>query len=207
MADITIYNKLSVIQQKLKVQKDQWNPFGKYKYRSCEGILENVKPYLKETGCVLTLTDEILNIGGKNYIKATATLTDGVNSVSTSAFAREADTKKGMDDSQITGTASSYARKYALNGLLAIDDAKDSDTKEYHEQTTQPKEESPDTPINAGKVETLKKLCEANGIEIKDVCTYFMRNKPEDITMGDWQELRNKENIKKMVDTIKRGNK
>lgn len=131
--------ELIAIQSKLKAPKGQYNSFGKYKYRSAEDILEAVKPLLAEEKCTLTLSDEVLNIGNRFYIKATATLTnsDDVQVINV-AYAREDETKKGMDGSQITGTASSYARKYALNGLFLIDDTKDADTDEYHNQTSQP---------------------------------------------------------------------
>lgn len=121
--------ELQTIQSRLKVHKGQFNSFGKYRYRSCEDILEAVKPLLSETNCTLTLSDTIESIGNRVYIKATATLStaDGKQSVTTTAYAREAERKSGMDDSQITGTASSYARKYALNGLFCIDDTKDAD--------------------------------------------------------------------------------
>ena len=120
--------ELTIIQGKLNAPKGQYNRFGKYRYRSCEDILAAVKPLLAETGCMITLTDDLVMVGQRYYVKATATLTNaqGVQ-VTTTAYAREEDTKKGMDDSQVTGASSSYARKYALNGLLAIDDQKDSD--------------------------------------------------------------------------------
>lgn len=127
MTEANINNKLATIQEKLKAEKSQYNSFGKYKYRSCEDILKAVKPLLKETATTLTLSDELSNIGERYYIKATARLCDGSNLIETTAYAREEDTKKGMDGSQITGTASSYARKYALCGLFAIDDGIDSD--------------------------------------------------------------------------------
>lgn len=125
----SIYSKLSIIQSGLKVPKNQYNKFGDYSYRNCEDILEALKPILKETGTVITLSDEIELLGNRYYVKATATLTDveSKESVSNSAFAREDEDKKKMDGSQLTGSASSYARKYALNGLLAIDDTRDSD--------------------------------------------------------------------------------
>lgn len=125
-----IHAKLNAIQSALKAPKSQYNEFGKYKYRKAEDILESVKPLLKENGCTLTCTDDLQLIGDRYYIRATATLTcseDG-SSVSTTAFAREEEEKKGMDGSQVTGASSSYARKYALNGLLCIDDTADSDT-------------------------------------------------------------------------------
>ena len=125
--------KLAKIQKELKAPKDLRNNFGGYNYRSAESILEAVKPLLD--GAILTLEDDILLVGNRFYIKATATFQDGDYVKTTTAFAREPESKKGMDDSQITGTASSYARKYALNGLFCIDDNKDADTDEYQEQT------------------------------------------------------------------------
>lgn len=119
-------NILNTIQQSLKAPKGQMNSFGNYKYRSCEDILEAVKPLLGEA--TLQISDELVNIGDRYYIKAEASLSDGEKIWSTTAYAREAETKKGMDESQITGSASSYARKYALNGLFLIDDTKDADT-------------------------------------------------------------------------------
>jgi hypothetical protein len=130
MSDLT--SKLASIQQTLKAPKGQMNTFGKYKYRSCEDILEAVKPLLGDL--VLTISDDIVEVGGRVYVKATASLFSGSGNVSTTAFARESETKKGMDDSQITGSASSYARKYALNGLFCIDDTKDADATNQHNQ-------------------------------------------------------------------------
>lgn len=123
-----INDKLIEIQSELKAPKGQFNSFGKYNYRNCEDILEAVKPLLKQHGLTIVIGDDIINIGNRFYVKATVTICDGENSVSTSAFAREEENKKGMDGSQVTGASSSYARKYALNGLFAIDDTKDSDT-------------------------------------------------------------------------------
>lgn len=120
--------ELIEIQSKLNAPKGQYNAFGKYKYRSCEDILAAVKPILHEAGCTLTISDDIIMVGNRIYVKATATLMNGGNEVVvTTAFAREEEQKKGMDGSQVTGAASSYARKYALNGLFAIDDTKDAD--------------------------------------------------------------------------------
>lgn len=136
---MSVHVKLMQVQSKLKAPKGQTNSFGNYKYRSCEDILEAVKPLLAEVKAVLTLSDEVVEIGGRYYIKATATFTDAEtdnSSISNTAFAREAEDKKGMDVSQVSGTASSYARKYCLNGLFCIDDTKDADTDEYGQQTT-----------------------------------------------------------------------
>jgi DNA-directed RNA polymerase subunit RPC12/RpoP len=134
-----IYDVLTQIQTKLKAPKGQYNSFGKYNYRSCEDILEALKPVLSEHKASVILSDEIIEIGGRFYVKATATLYAGGESCSATAQAREDAEKKGMDGSQITGTASSYARKYALNGLFAIDDTKDADTGVIP-QNTQPQE-------------------------------------------------------------------
>ncbi len=126
---------LFTIQQELNAPKGQYNSFGKYKYRSCEDILAAVKPLLCKTNSTLNLSDELVQVGSRIYVKATATLTteDG-KTHSATAFAREDETKKGMDGAQVTGSASSYARKYALNGLFSIDDTKDPDATNTHGQ-------------------------------------------------------------------------
>lgn len=129
------WEKLVAIQCDLKAPKGQKNTFAGYKYRSCEDILEAVKPHLARHGLVLNISDEIVEVVGRVYVKATATITDGTNSQSVTAYAREAETKKGLDPAQVTGTSSSYARKYALNGLFCIDDTKDPDTDEYAKRT------------------------------------------------------------------------
>ena len=126
--------KLAEIQSKVKAPKDLFNSFGKYNYRSCESILEAVKLVVNPLGYSITLTDEVLAIGNRIYVKATAILTNGTEKFEVSAFAREEETKKGMDSAQITGAASSYARKYALNGLFAIDDTKDADSTNNHKE-------------------------------------------------------------------------
>lgn len=135
--------KLFRIQQELNVPKSQYNNFGGYKFRSCEDILTAVKPLLKELQCILTLEDELMYIGNRYYIKATAMLIDleSDDVITNVAYAREEETKKGMDGSQITGASSSYARKYALNGLFGIDDVKDSDTTNTGEEVTKEKAE------------------------------------------------------------------
>lgn len=127
-----IYEALMKIQSELKAPKNQRNNFGGYNYRSCEDIMEAVKPLLLKNGVVLTVSDDMSVVGNRVYVKATATLSDGEDVISNSAFAREAEIKKGMDDSQITGATSSYARKYALNGLFCIDDTKDADATNTH---------------------------------------------------------------------------
>ena len=145
---------LQQIQSELKCAKNNYNAFGKYKYRSCEDICEAVKPLLAKYGCSLTLTDQVIQIGERYYVEATAIIwgSDGETVGQTKGYAREESEKKGMDGSQITGTASSYARKYALNGLLLIDDSQDSDSTNNGTTTTQAK---PATP----KMPTLDEIC------------------------------------------------
>ena len=135
MDNKSIYTELRAVQSELKAPKSRTNNFGKFNYRSTEDILEAVKPLLASHGLLLTLEDEPVEIGPRIYIKATASITDGVDVIATSAYAREADGKTGMDVAQLTGACSSYARKYALNGLFLIDDTKDQDTDEFQAQT------------------------------------------------------------------------
>lgn len=131
-----VFTTLRNIQGELVAPKGQYNSFGKYNYRSAEDILEAVKPLLKKYDASIVLSDEIIQIGDRYYVEATATLYAAGEAMGNKAYAREDENKKGMDGSQITGTASSYARKYALNGLLLIDDNKDADTDEYQEQNS-----------------------------------------------------------------------
>ena len=131
---MNVYEKLMTVQTKLRAPKGQYNSFGKYSYRSCEDILEALKPLLAEVGAIVNVSDEIKLIGDRFYVEATASFIDvetGERMIA-KASAREAETKKGMDDSQVTGSVSSYARKYALNGLFAIDDNKDADSLNKH---------------------------------------------------------------------------
>lgn len=154
---MNIYGKLLAIQQELKAPKGQYNSFGKYKYRSCEDILEAVKPICAKHNALLILSDELVYMGDRYYIKATASLIDTEDDlngeIDNTAYAREEETKKGMDGSQITGTASSYARKYALNGLFCIDDTKDADTDEYKKQ-----EEKPEPKVDKKIIDLINKL-------------------------------------------------
>lgn len=156
-----IFVTLQSIQQSLVAPKGQYNSFGKYSYRSAEDILEALKPILQEHDAVLILQDGIVQIGDRYYVEATATLYAVGETIGTTAYAREDDSKKGMDGSQVTGAASSYARKYALNGLFMIDDNKDPDTDEYHNQNNQgsSKQQKP-----AGqKEQTAKTSSKSNG--------------------------------------------
>lgn len=167
---LNIYGKLAAIQRELKAPKGQYNSFAKYNYRSCEDILEAVKPLCIKNNATLILNDTVREISGRFYVVATATLadqeSDGV--VEADAYAREPQDKKGMDDSQITGMASSYARKYALNGLFCIDDTKDADTDEAKRQEQKP--------VKKGAV-----ICESCGIPIKGVTCQGVRYSPDDI--------------------------
>ena len=155
------------IQNELKAPKGQYNSFGKYSYRSCEDILEAVKPLLSSYDCILTLSDEITLVGERYYVKATAILMNGASEkVEVTAYAREEEDKKGMDGSQITGAASSYARKYALNGLFCIDDTKDSDTTKTEaksKKSAQAKAEA--THTNADLELALQEMKEAKTME------------------------------------------
>lgn len=143
----TIYQKLSAIQVNLKAPKGQRNNFGKYNYRSCEDILEALKPLLDENQCIILLSDEVKEIENRVYVEATATLIDAESGekIEVSAYAREPLNKKGQDESQITGSTSSYARKYALNGMFAIDDTKDEDTNELRHEKAQRNNQTPAT--------------------------------------------------------------
>lgn len=168
--------ELIKIQSELKAPKGQYNSFGKYKYRSAEDILEAVKPLLAKNNCHLTLTDEVVMVGERYYVKATAILTNGEDVINTTAYAREDLDKKGMDGSQITGTASSYARKYALNGLFCIDDTKDADTDEYKNQ----QKAEANRLATGNQIKSLKEIykdrfeafMQANGFEAENQITY-----------------------------------
>lgn len=170
---LNIYGKLAAIQRELKAPKGQYNSFAKYNYRSCEDILEAVKPLCIKNNATLILNDTVREISGRFYVVATATLadqeSDGV--VEADAYAREPQDKKGMDDSQITGMASSYARKCALNGLFCIDDTKDTDTDEVKRQEQKP--------VKKGAV-----ICESCGMPIKSVTCQGIRYSPDDISDG-----------------------
>lgn len=189
--------ELIEIQKKLKAPKNQYNKFGGYNYRNAEDILNAVKPLLAENNCYLMLSDSIENIGERYYVKATAKLyNDEGQSIEVSALAREDESKKGMDGSQITGTASSYARKYALNGLFLIDDTKDADTDEYKKQTTrQPKKTAeelsqmkPDDKVTPGGADFVRNLCKEVGSEERAVCDYFHVNNFEEMTVSEMEK-------------------
>lgn len=170
-----LIEKLNYIQSNLKAPKNQRNNFGGYNYRSCEDILEAVKPLLAETGLVLTISDKMVQLGDRFYIEATATITDGENSLSNTAYARETLEKKGMDASQITGATSSYARKYALNGLLCIDDTKDADATNDHGKGVDGK-----TPAQkAAETRAKNKLSKEEALEKYKSAIEFFKNTAE----------------------------
>ncbi|HFN7083272.1 TPA: ERF family protein [Escherichia coli] len=167
MVKTELHKKLWTIQQTLNTPKNQRNNFGGYNYRSAEDILEAVKPLLQSI--TLTVSDEIVLIGNRYYVKATATLSDGEDEIAVTAYAREEESKKGMDASQLTGATSSYARKYALNGLFCIDDARDPDTDAYAKQTGQqprqqknpPKQQPQQQKAPPNPDEVLARFCDA----------------------------------------------
>ena len=164
---MSIYKKLTKVQSELKAPKGQFNSFGKYKYRNCEDILESLKPLLKENNLSIILGDEICLVGERYYVKAIVTLVDNETGekIENTAFAREEESKKGMDGSQVTGASSSYARKYALNGLFGIDDTKDSDTTNSGETTT-PKRQTQTNDVKCEKCDrVLMPFTDAKGKE------------------------------------------
>ena len=189
-----IYEKLSKIQEELKAPKGQYNSFGKYKYRSCEDILEAVKPLLVKNKLSMQISDELMQIGDRYYVKASAILLDieDNSTMTNTAYAREEEEKKGMDGSQITGTASSYARKYALNGLFLIDDTKDADTDEYQEQNNKVKK------ITKEQIKKLGELVD----DIPAMLNYFkidkIENMPYDLAQ---QTIERKSNDTKREDS------
>ena len=197
---MNIYEKLLNIQVELKCNKSQYNSFGKYKYRSCEDILEAIKPICKKYNCTLVLSDILENIGERYYIKATALLIDTeseddleAHSISNTAYAREELEKKGMDGSQITGTASSYARKYALNGLFNIDDTKDADTDEFKTITESSKNEFQAT-INSTVEKSIKeeiKKAQISNDRVIEVLKKHNISKLNELKVDELMDFRN----------------
>ena len=212
---MNVYEKLIKVQAELKAPKSKFNSFGKYKYRSLEDILEGVKPLLEKNKASLVIADSIEQVGDRYYLKATATFIDTENgeSVSNSALARESADKKGQDDSQITGTASSYARKYALNGLFLIDDTKDADTDEAHVEKEARAEKAKDDEKNEAlvtdigdmkiasvKVNVLKGDIDSGLMNEEKMLAYFKVEKLEDVTekqFSDYVQKRNKAGAEK----------
>lgn len=183
---MNIFEKLAIVQQELKAPKGNYNSFGKYNYRSCEDILEAVKPLLAKHKAMIKIYDFIEQQGDRYYISANVEFVDlekpDTAPIVGRGYAREVETKTGMDASQITGTASSYARKYALNGLFLIDDTKDADTDEYQKQTTEKKssikkenkaQEVLDNFINAGQCATIEMLLNKADITTEKFCSIY----------------------------------
>lgn len=175
---MSIREKLLAIQTELKVPKDKYNSFGNYNYRNAESIMEAVKPLLKKYNCVLSLTDSIEYIGDRYYVKAMADIyeadTSTVTSICSVAYAREEETKKGMDASQITGSASSYARKYALNGLFILDDTKDADYEIV--------------PADREHAKVLSNILQKQGKSVRDVKALKGLSSWDDLTMDQFKE-------------------
>lgn len=194
-SQVVLTQRVGDIQHKLKAPKGQYNSFGKYNYRSCEDILEGVKPLLKEHNLALLIDDEIVQIGERYYVKATAKITDGREFVSATAYAREPDIKKGMDESQITGATSSYARKYALNALLCIDDTKDADTTD---NSKKPVQQTQETVYNWN---SLKARAVQGGISEEELVHYvtetFKVSKPSELKQEHYQQAFNWVNAKR----------
>lgn len=203
--------ELIAIQTELKAPKSQTNTFGKYKYRSLEDILEALKPLLNKQKCFVSLTDEIVLVGDRYYVKATATIkNDSGDSISVSAMAREEENKKGMDSAQLTGATSSYARKYALNGLFAIDDTKDADATNTHGNEPQQKAPPPSKATDGEQTKLLnefkakleaynidpRKFLERDGVDMKDTKQVYsvvrqymgMNNELFQNVLENWEE-------------------
>lgn len=188
---MNIYEKLATIQEKISVPKNNVNDFGKYNYRSCEDILAAVKPILKETGTVLTLDDEVVLINERYYVKATATLVSveegKLDTITNWAYAREEESKKGLDASQITGSCSSYARKYALAGLFLLDSEKDADTRDNREPEERPTEEAMAKKITGTQLKTLKTKCETDNVDEAYICKSFRIKDLKELTGAQYK--------------------
>lgn len=207
-----IHEKMMHIQTTLKAPKNLYNSFGNYKYRNAEGILEAVKPLLAENKMSMYITDDVQAVGDRVYVKATVKVWDTETGewVETSALAREALNKKGMDDSQITGTASSYARKYALNGIFLLDDTKDADTDENQKERTarankqeqeKNKEKLDQMKISLVKQKTLLDLCEDEKFDINKILESYKHESIKDITEGQYKYIvanKDKESVRKL---------
>ena len=191
---MSVYQKLAQVQVSLKVPKENRNSFGNYNFRNAEDIFENAKPLCVENGLLLTVSDELVIIGERYYIKAIAKVIDLESGEyhEVSAFAREEESKKGMDGSQVTGASSSYARKYALNGLFAIDDTKDSDTTNTHgkdeEKNQKMMQETGTSKIDKFKVKALLQLIEETGTT-REAIEEYVKCKLEDMNYNKWGEI------------------
>lgn len=197
---MAINEKLMKIQTAIKAPKNLYNKFGKFYYRNAEGICEAVKPYLEKENCSLRLTDQVVEVGGRVYVKAQAILQDNETNecTYTEAFARESEEKKGMDESQITGTASSYARKYALNGLFLLDDTKDADTDEYANQTGKksPAEQDEEATEQMAKekivdvmVKALEARCKKEGVALDIIYSLYHVQALSELTNRQYRNI------------------
>lgn len=209
---MTIHEKMMKIQTTLKAPKNLFNSFGNYKYRNAEGILEAVKPLLAENKLSMYISDDVQAVNDRVYVKATVSIFDieTGESVMATASAREALNKKGMDDSQITGTASSYARKYALNGIFLLDDTKDADTDENQKERTarankqeqeKNKEKLDQMKISLVKQKTLLDLCEDEKFDINKILKSYKHESIKDIAEGQYKYIvanKDKESVRKL---------
>ena len=178
-----LLSHLARIQRNLKAPKSQRNDFAKFNYRSCEDILNAVKPLLN--GCVLTLTDEIVEVGDRVYVNANAQLRLGNDVISANGFAREAAEKKGMDSAQVTGSTSSYARKYALNGLFCIDDSRDQDARPEPKRQTSPEEAEPITEAQATEIDRLAEVLPISDEDMGKACVWASNGKCQRVDQLD----------------------
>ena len=195
-----ILKKLLLIQQELKVPKNQFNAFGKYNYRSCEDILESARPIANKNGCVIVINDDIKEINGRYYVEATITLfdVDSGEEISTKALAREAEPKSGMSESQLTGACSSYARKYALSAMFALDDEKDDDTRDNRQQSKQinkPVQKQTQKPVDekSKHLTNIFNKMKAHNVSKQDILsilkTNFNKTSSKDLTLQEVKEL------------------
>lgn len=200
--ELTIAEKILNVQKGLVAPKNIWNKYGRFYYRSMESILEALKPLNDKNGLLLTITDEIELIGDRYYIKAVASVTDGKDTLTVSAYAREAENKKGMDSSQVTGATSSYARKYALNGLYLIDDTQDTDSEAYQEQQDNNNQSASQTEVGNLKKEmtAFSNLMQEHD---KNVSVNQVQNK---LGIKDVTQL-SSDDIKKSIDQLKKWSK
>lgn len=185
---MSVFLKLMDVQQTLNAPKNQYNSFGKYNYRSCEDILEGLKPCLKAAKACVQISDEIVVMNERYYVKATAMFIDAETgeTVTNTAYARESADKKGMDDSQVTGATSSYARKYALNGLFCIDDVKDADTRDNRDES---KKKTNSAKASAAQMKRIADQCEKTGTNPSLVLAYLNIEKMADMTEEQYKDV------------------
>lgn len=188
------YKKLIQIQSTLNAPKNQFNSFGKYKYRSQEDILLALKPLLAQHGLFQHISDKIVSIDGRFYVEATVMVTDGENSLTNVSYAREDESKKGMDGSQVTGASSSYARKYALNGMWGIDDSKDADSDEFTNQNNrnqnQGKQKQKPQVISQQQIGELQNMIESKGFTVEQACGVWKIGSLAQIPAGEFMNVK-----------------